>query len=924
MREGWQAWLEGLEPAMRMRAERLGGLSPLFVRLVDAMTPEERATLGLPAARAPLPDGAWAWPDGAAVDAGLRLEDGQRALRRAKRKGLAHAIWHELALHGDIARSWRALSGFADGLIGAALAMAEALIAPRSGRVEGGAFAVIGLGKLGGRELNLGSDVDLLFVFDAPDGAASAGGRQRLPAREYYTQLARLLIRLLDEPTADGRVWPVDMRLRPGGASAAIVASLAATLDFYREHGQTWERAMWLKGRCVAGDRALGARLVAELAPFIWRRYLDYTTVAALADMKRRIDAQAGALGIAPGFDVKRGAGGIREIEFVAQALQLVHGGEVAALRRRGTREALAALEAAGLLDAEDAAALDAAYLFWRRVEHALQARHGEQTHRLPQDFDAWLRATGLWAAPAEAMRAHRARVHRIFREHLLPDGRMAAADVEAHAWLAEDAPLPAFAAFPQGAAEAHRRVRQALARMDAHLRRALLPERARSEVERFLDAAMPRWAADANGVRAVEAFADLLHAIGGRATWLDLLAHHAGARDWLIGVLAAADWVRECIVRDPSLLEWPLFHHDATDVQALVRAIADIGEEDEADALARLGRLVARGRLFCALAADAHLAGAERIGAWLAEIADAATAKALALALRGAGAPASFPFVALAMGKHGSREMGLASDLDMVFLVDAADAGMAEEAARDLAQRIGRRVIRMLSAPPPFGAGFAFDARLRPSGQAGVLVSTLAAFEDYQRHHAWTWEHQALTRARVAAGEEKAAARAQAIVREVLDRPRDVAALARDVRAMREKMLAHRPRRRDGVVDLKRDAGGLVDLEFLAQFCRLAWGASPSGDPAPTAAMLAAPPPSAPERWRERGESLAAVCRAFRQAELMLRVELGSGASNLPLAGDAPAWESLRRHAGIGDAEALAAMMRKVREDFTFLLDMG
>ncbi|MDX8401105.1 MAG: bifunctional [glutamate--ammonia ligase]-adenylyl-L-tyrosine phosphorylase/[glutamate--ammonia-ligase] adenylyltransferase [Mariprofundaceae bacterium] len=910
------AWSVGLDPAMRARAERLCRGSPLFARLIGLLDRDERAALGRSIEAASLPDATWVPDD----DDAMSVEDAQRALRRAKRRGLAHVIWWELGLHGDIARSWAALSDFAEGLIQAALAMAERLLAPRFGRVEGGAFAVIGLGKLGGRELNLGSDVDLLFVYDTPEGAVSSGGRKAVPAKEYYGHLARMLIRLIDEPTAEGRVWPVDMRLRPGGASAAIALGLEATLDFYREHGQTWERAMWLKGRPVAGDAALGARLVEGLRPFIWRRYLDYTTVAALADMKRRIDAQAGDVPVGPGFDVKRGAGGIREIEFVIQSLQLLHGGGCPALRVQGSMPALAALREAGVLDDEDAAALAGAYRFWRRIEHAIQARHGEQTQRLPEDCADWLRALGLLARPLEEMRAQARIVRRVFAQRLLPEPE--SADSSASGWLEEDAPLPA--AFA-GGNEA--RVRQALARIEAHLRRELLPERARTQIERFLDAAMPAWASDANGVRALEAFADLVRAIGGRATWVDLLAHHAGARDWLIGVLAAADWVRERIVRDPSLLEWPLAaERGEADMRAICGAIAAIDPSDEAEALARLGRLVDRGRLLCALAADAHEADAGAIGGWMADLADAATGKALELALRQLDLPRDMPFVALAMGKHGSREMGLVSDLDMVFLLDMArlPATMGEGEARRMVQRLGRRIIRMLSTPAPFGAGFAFDARLRPSGQSGVLVTTLAAFEDYQRQEAQTWEHQALTRARPCAGPEASRRAVADAVRQVLDGRRERAALARDIRAMREKMIAHQASRDAAVIDLKHDPGGLIDLEFLAQFARLAFGVSAAGDPAPTAAMLESPPLVAPEAWHARGATLAGYNRDFRQAELMLRVELGRSADAVPGMGDAPEWETLRRHSPLKTPEQLRRTMRRVHEDFTNLLDMA
>ncbi len=887
-------------PELRDRLACLYAESQLFRHLLEGLDEESLKALLQPRDRARLPDGGKAWLPPAGNG---NIEECMKALRLAKRRGLAHAIWWELGIGGDIEASWTAWSAFADGLLRRALDNAARLIRPRWGAIEGGRFAVIGLGKLGGSELNLGSDVDLMFVFDATPGARSSGGWREAPAAEYYGHLARMFIRLIDERTGDGQVWPVDMRLRPGGASAAICLSLAATLDFYRDYGQTWERAMLIKARPVAGDGELGRAFLDGIEPFIYRRHLDYTTVAALAEMKRRIDAQAGGVELGEGFDVKRGSGGIREIEFVVQTMQLVFGGRRPEVRARASLAALDALARAGLLPRDDAEGLADAYRLLRRVEHAVQARRGEQTHRLPPDWSSYLAAVLELENPDEALAAPMARVRASF-ERLVIGGQRAET---VHDWLSAREEM--LAPWPE---EQRRRGVRALERIERHLERGLLPERARMQVGRFLEHAMPRWLDDVNGPDALDAFAELVHAIGGRATYLDLLAHHAGARDWLVGALAASGFVREHLARDPSLLEWPLEGGaDATDIENIVRGIASMSGEPLEEALRGVGRLVDRARLHCALAVDAHQRDPVTIGRWLADVADAATECVRRLALREMGLDESFPLVALAMGKHGSREMGLASDLDMVFVLVAEDPTepLGSRSIGECAQRLGRRMIRMLSDRPPFGAGFEFDSRLRPSGSSGVLVTTLAGFEDYQRHHAQTWEHQALCRARPCAGPQKQRERVAEAVRSILAMPRDLGELAREIDAMREKMRRHLASRSPEIINLKQDPGGLVDIEFLAQFARLAFG----GEDTATPAMLKAGESKLPVELGAQVDALIAAWREYRWIEHVLTVELAVGCEKIPADPGSPVWKTFRRHTRIRGPSELSARMDEV-----------
>lgn len=898
-------------PDFAAHIRRLFAISPLFVRLMRTADAAECRSVLQSKERLQLPQRSPAWR--VAETAADELEC-MRQLRLLKSRGLRRVLWWEMGLHGDVMTSAASLSLLADQLLDAGLRMARNLLAKRFGDLPGARVAVIGLGKLGGGELNLGSDVDLLFVWQA-EGQTT--GPRRIAAKEYLQRLARLLIRLFCERTAEGQVWPVDMRLRPGGELGAIGLSLDAALQYYQDYGQTWERAMLIKARAAAGDIDLGRAFIDGIQPFVYRRYLDYTTVRALADMKRRIDAAGGGRGIGPGFDVKRGRGGIREIEFYIQSLQLLHGGHHMRLRQAATVAAIAALVEAGLLDGEDGASLDAAYRFWRRIEHALQGRRGEQTHALPPDYGEYLAAATGWPDVDERMRQQAARVNGFFRLQFAHIGTEAV-----HTdWLAmrED---DIAARFAMHGKQEHARISRALADIRDRLGRGLLPERSRTDVARILERAMPVWAKDANGVQAIEAFAELLHQIAGRATWIDLLASNTQVCRWLIGVLSASRYVAWHVVRDPSWLEWPLENERGAErIERLVLRLRRLPAAAAADDvfLADLGRLVDQARLTCAMTIVADEADPLRIGAWLADVADAAVAAVLHLGIRQFGLPQDFPFVALAMGKHGSREMGLVSDLDLVFVLDCDDPAAVVWRGknwREWAQRLGRRIIHYLTERPPFGAGYTLDARLRPSGHAGVLVTTLAAFRAYQLHEAQTWEHQALCRARPVAGPDAACRRLQAVIEEVLAMPRDAGRLAEEILAMRAKMLAHLASRKEGIINLKHDAGGLVDIEFLAQYARLRYGTAARGTVACLRGLQ-----DVPGEWRRRAGRLAETYLAYRQMENALRVHLWRSIGRIPANEAAPEWETLRRHAPIKTLAALNKHMAWVHATFKMLL---
>lgn len=901
-------WLDHVPDALRADAQRLADISPLFVSLMRTADTETCRELFRPLSEALLPDDSEIWLPPCDSD---DVSSCMQQLRQSKQHGMRHIIWWEMGVHGDIEVSYQAIADFASGLLEQALSMAVNLSEPRYGRLDDGSFSVVGLGKLGGRELNLGSDVDLLFIWQGK--GTTSGGRKQIAAAEYYSHISRLLIRLMSERSEHGMVWPVDMRLRPGGDAATIALSLEATIDFYQNYGQTWERAMLIKARPVAGDMELGKAFVDGVAPFIYRKYLDYTTVAALAEMKRRIDQQAGAQVLSAGFDVKRGQGGIREIEFIIQSMQLLHGGSRGELRVTSSMEAVSRLTDLGVLDAAESEELGQAYCFWRRVEHSIQARVGEQTQKLPDQFKTYLAAALGEADVFARMQEFCAMVQKAFARHVLPHEQP---ESKGKSWLLAEhqeelAPLNE---------DMRQRIVLALKRIDAQLMRDILPERSRSHIESILSYAMPRWLDDANGVTAVEAFADMIRGIAGRATWIDLLATHKGALDWLVGVLSASRYLAEHIVRDPSWLEWPLMvERRESDIQVVCSQLARLKVDDVEQALSDIGHWVDRGRLLSALAVDAHTADAMMVGGWLADTTDAATSAVLRLCLLDMDLPDDFPFVALAMGKHGSREMGLVSDLDMVFVLVHDDPGamLGKRSIGEHGQRLGRRMIQYLTGTPPFGAGFEFDARLRPSGSSGVLVTSLKGFQDYQRYEAQTWEHQALCRARAVAGPEAACKAVDEVVNEILGQARDPKELAADVVSMRQKMLDHLSSKTAESISLKQDAGGLVDIEFLAQYARLAF-AIPARR---TVDILAGLVGKAPDAWISEADFLAQSYLDYRQMENAVRVELWRSIGQLSADKRATEWETMRRHASIHTPDALQQRMTEVHAVFRKLL---
>jgi [glutamine synthetase] adenylyltransferase / [glutamine synthetase]-adenylyl-L-tyrosine phosphorylase len=756
-------------------------------------------------------------------------------LRRYRAAASTRLVWRDVLGLDDVDATLAGATALAEDCLALALGALEAGFVQRHGvvRADDGTpqrLVVFGLGKLGGGELNFSSDIDLVYAY--PLGGMSDGPRP-LAAEEYFARLGQQLARLLDETTADGFCHRVDLRLRPFGNAGRVALSFAGMDQYFQREGRDWERYAWLKARAVAGDIAAGEAWLQTLRPFVYRRYLDFTALDGLREMKAAITAEVARHDRLD--DIKRGPGGIREIEFLVQSLQLIRGGREPALRERRLLPALAALVALGQVDADTGAALAAAYRFLRRVENRLQMLRDAQTHALPLDpLDRARIAVGLgyrdWEALFAALETRRGQVSAEFGQLLAPRRRPHAPDAIAGYWRglpdAADAQVLAGLGFADaGGAD------QALREFAQSLGVRALSDAARARLDRVVPALLHAAAQSPQPDAALRRVLGLLQAILRRTSYLALLDEQPTALARLVNVLARSALLSERLAAYPVLLDELLDTRiggpipDAGAMQALcaqTRAIADpeaaLRELNERRlALSfRIALAVLDGRQD-AVASTGQLAG----------LAESVVATVLAMArdeLRQAhGEVAGGGFAVIGYGSLGGAELGFGSDLDLVFLYrhDAAaeqsDGARPLEAGRWFA-RLAQKVIALLGAETGAGRLYDIDVRLRPDGGKGALVSSLASYRDYQRERAWTWEHQALVRARGIAGDADLCEAFEQVRAETLARPRDPDALRADVVAMRTRMRAELDRSDAARFDLKQGAGGLVDLEFVLQ----------------------------------------------------------------------------------------------------------
>ncbi len=747
-----------------------------------------------------------------------------------------------------------AMTELAEATLDLALAQAIADQAARHGvpRNEAGGdieFWVIGMGKLGARELNVSSDIDLVYVYEdegQTDGAAP------ISAHEFFARVARGLYTLIGDTTDDGFVFRVDLALRPNGNSGPPVVSLDMLEQYLQVQGREWERFAWLKSRVVAprasvsNGRALPLRDIVN--SFVYRKYLDYGVFEGLRQLHRKVrdEAQRRAAGRPErANDVKLSRGGIREIEFIVQLLQVVRGGQFPEMRTRSTLKALQRLAASGLMKPDSAARLAEAYVFLRRVEHRIQFLDDQQTHLLPTgDGDLnWIAGSLGLACSADACELlDRLGEMREFValefDALLHDGRESGgASGSGGCKSCGAAPALDSEAFAE-------RLPEVLAERVRHLcaqpKVQALREESKARLARLITRAAQAAQRGDCTMDAATRFVDWVEPLLRRESYLALLVERAEVQQRLLRLLGLARWPMRYLMRHPGVIDeladQRLLHSrfDAAEFAAELEARHEAWERSgqaDPEALLDTLRRAHHAEVFRTLVRDveSHIT-VEQVADELSALADATLAQTLAWAWKHLKQAhrAEPRFAVIAYGKLGGKELGYGSDLDLVFLYDDED-----ERAAEVYGAFTRKLIGWLTLRTAAGELFEIDTALRPNGNSGMLVTSMASFEKYQSgrgsNTAWTWEHQALTRARWCAGLAELAPRFEAVRRAVLAAPRDHAALREEVRAMREKLRAARPVPA-GRFDVKHSPGGMVDAEFAVQYLVLAHGAAHAG----------------------------------------------------------------------------------------------
>jgi glutamate-ammonia-ligase adenylyltransferase len=760
------------------------------------------------------------------AELGTRL----RRLRERVMLSLAHRDLNGLAPLDEVFETMSALS---EESVAAALDRAHREAAAIHGEPPGGGLIVAALGKLGGGELNVSSDIDLIFLHA---GNGETTGARPVSHHEFFSTVGKRLIALLSEHTADGQAFRVDMRLRPFGDSGPLVTSFAALEDYFITHARPWERYAWLKARIVAGP-VEGVREIVE--PFVYRRYLDYGLLDALRELHSRIFEAA--LQRRKTDDIKVGPGGIREIEFAVQLFQLVRGGQDAGLRMTGTRAALAALGERGLIEPARVQALTGAYSFLRRLEHRLQYYDDQQTQALPKTPEH--RATIAeamdypdWDALAKDLEAHRAGVQEAFNGLFEGGARHEARGARLHASLFDpqanaDPEVLAEELAAAGIVETKEVARRLIEYTRSRQYRSMSAG-SRAKLEKLLPALVAAAVAEGGTETVTLRLVELIEAIAGREAYFSLLLEYPQVLARVARLVARSKWAARLLARHPVLLDEltrSAASFTATDWAAeRARLTAELaGHAGDVERILDHVRRYKQRQVLRFTIADIEgelpvMALSDELSA-LADmlldvtLAEAAASLGIAPALeegRAAGVPG---LSIVAYGKLGGKELGYGSDLDMIFVYDETVTGAPEKLAR-----VAQRLNTWMTSHTGAGVLYETDLRLRPDGASGLLVSSLRAFREYQMKRAWTWEHQALTRARAAAGDRAVGERFERLRDEILSQPRERDKLFGEIVAMRQKM---RHENRADARDLKHIEGGVIDLEFAVQALVLAEG---------------------------------------------------------------------------------------------------
>ncbi len=776
------------------------------------------------------------------------------ALRRFRREEMVRIIWRDVGSLAPLDETLEDLSALADACINSALhllygwTVAE-VGTPRDTDGVAQRLVVLGMGKLGARELNLSSDIDLIFAYPS---SGQTDGPRALANEQFFVRLARRLIQALDANTADGFVFRVDARLRPFGDAGPLAMSFSAMEDYYQTQAREWERYAMIKARVVGGDRDAGAELTAMLRPFVYRRYLDFGAIESLRDMKQMIDKELKRKGMAD--NVKLGPGGIREIEFIGQAFQLIRGGRDPDLQIRPIRPVLRLLGEKELLPDYAARHLDDAYEHLRLVENRLQAWKDKQTHLLPEAEEGRLRlarAMGFadWDGFVAVLEGHRRRVQgefdRVFAAPQADDEHQEQAFSSVWGGTADDTHYQR-QLTEAGFQDASTALRRLQTLRDTAARKGL-SRRGGDRMAQLIPLVLQVAAGSKSPDLVLERVLRVLESILRRTAYLAMLTEHPIILSQLSRLAEMSPWFSDQIVHHPLLLDElldprrlyvPLRRVDLE--EEIDSLLAPIGEEDLEQQMERL-RQFAQGNMLRVAAADLTEAiPLMVVSDYLTEIAEVAVSRVLALTFRHLsgkhGRPGAIQgegtgFMVLGYGKMGGIELGYGSDLDLVFLHGSNSVSAMTSRGKQISNdqfymRLGQRMIHMMTTQTSSGQLYEVDMRLRPDGNKGMLVRSLSSFARYQANDAWTWEHQALVRARQVAGDPLLAERFGRVRREILCMEREPEGLRKDVREMRERMRENLDKTRGGRFDLKQGRGGIADIEFMVQYSVLRWAA--------------------------------------------------------------------------------------------------
>jgi glutamate-ammonia-ligase adenylyltransferase len=766
------------------------------------------------------------------------LESG---LRRFRNREMLRIVWRDLCGTASLADTFESLTSLAEACLQAALEehqrrLEEKHGIPRGPDGEPQRMFVIGLGKFGGCELNLSSDIDIIFCFPQ---SGQCDGRRSLSNDQFFTRQARAVIASLSELTEDGFCFRVDTRLRPFGNAGPLVSSLAALEQYYQREGRDWERYALIKARPVAGDGKAGDQFIQDVRPFVYRRYIDYSSVEALHEMHANVQEDARRKDRLD--DIKRGPGGIREIEFLAQCFQILRGGRESSLQTPSLDGALNEIGRLGLLEESAITEIRHDYTFLRFLENRIQALRDQQTHRVPQGEDRERVARAMYEASAEeldeSLLRTRERVSSRFRG-IFP---ARPEPLQSGKWTEE-----------------WRRLRRGRQEIDAEkepgnspleifarrLERVALSQRADQRLNRLMPELLVRIEQRAFEENTLNRIFDLMLAISRRSAYLVLLVQHPKALDRLLDLFSSSDWVADKVIRFPALLDElidPSLGAQLPSADELDRSVKRIllAAQDTEAVLEALNYLKLATELRIAVGQlQEGLAGSEALQA-LSALASAQLRGVLAVAGREIESrhgtfdnesaetqdrtrcPGNMAVIGY--GTLGAEELGYGSDLDIVFLFEpdgAVSNGTRPLTPEQYYARLAQRVLSYLTVMTPSGRLYEVDTRLRPNGRAGSLVSSISAFRNYQMNQAWTWELQALTRARFVAGSPSLEAAFNRVRLDVLCRERDEETLSKDLAEMRQKMMAEQESKARGqdTASEKQRPGGLVDIEFVAQ----------------------------------------------------------------------------------------------------------